>query len=578
MSDFPAYRDGVQAAFPPDNPALFQTLDVTRARVARAVHPQVVALQIFALAMALVGLLVVSQVIARRLSAEGGDNALLQALGTTRGERFAVNLAVVAVLALAGAVLAVAVAVAVTPLVPVGVTSVMDPHPGIPIDVVVLGLGLLAVALATFLIGVVPAWRTARIPSGDDARRPSRLVALLAGAGFGPAATTGVRFAFEPGRGRSALPVRATLVAAVTAVAVVAGTVTFAGSLDRLVDHPSLYGSGWDATLDYGSQGGGPDTGMAAIIHRSLDANPAVRGYSEVIYNEIAIDGQPVPSVAFDRSDHPVEPTIVEGRAPTSPGEVALAAGTIDDLGKGIGDEVTATSTMTGQDHQLEVVGRVVLPGVGSSSGSNHTALGQGALITVEDMANLFAVGTSSSLVVISLAPGAERAQLQADLMGDLSAVPGGDQLVLSPVARPSDVVALARLRRTPFLLASLLVLLVAATVANALFVAVRRRRFDLAVLKTLGETRRQLLGTSPWQASSTAFVAVVVGVPVGVVLGRWIWRALADAIGVVADPVTPWIALGLVAVVVLVLANVVGLVPGTRAARTSPAAVLRSE
>ena len=63
-------------------------------------HPQAVALLLFALAVALVGLLVVGQAIARRLSAEGSDNELLEALGATRGQRFAVNLAVVVVVAL----------------------------------------------------------------------------------------------------------------------------------------------------------------------------------------------------------------------------------------------------------------------------------------------------------------------------------------------------------------------------------------------------------------------------------------------------------------------------------------------
>jgi hypothetical protein len=60
---------------------------------------------------------------------------------------------------------------------------------------------------------------------------------------------TGVRFALEPGRGRSAAPVRSAILGAVLAVAVLTTTVTFGASLDSLVSHPSLYGWNWNYAM-----------------------------------------------------------------------------------------------------------------------------------------------------------------------------------------------------------------------------------------------------------------------------------------------------------------------------------------
>ncbi len=71
--------------------------------------------------------------------------------------------------------------------------------------------------------------------------------------------------------------------------------------------------------------------------------------------------------------------------------------------------------------------------------------------------------------------------------------------------------------------------------VAHVLLTGVRRRRRDLALLKTLGFTRSQVQGVVAWEATTFAAVALLVGVPAGVVAGRWAWALFADAAGVAA-------------------------------------------
>ena len=55
-------------------------------------------------------------------------------------------------------------------------------------------------------------------------------------------------------------------------------------------------------------------------------------------------------------------------------------------------------------------------------------------------------------------------------------------------------------------------------------------------------------------------------------------WTVLAERLGAVVELITPVLAFGLLAAAVLILALVVGLVPGLRAARAHPADTLRTE
>jgi hypothetical protein len=78
-------------------------------------------------------------------------------------------------------------------------------------------------------------------------------------------------------------------------------------------------------------------------------------------------------------------------------------------------------------------------------------------------------------------------------------------------------------------------------------------------------------------QSATIAVIALVVGLPVGVVLGRFAWTALAESIGAVAEPVFPPLAL-LVVPALLLFSAATGVLPGRWASRARPATVLRAE
>jgi ABC-type lipoprotein release transport system permease subunit len=60
--------------------------------------------------------------------------------------------------------------------------------------------------------------------------------------------------------------------------------------------------------------------------------------------------------------------------------------------------------------------------------------------------------------------------------------------------------------------------------------------------------------------------------------VGAFLWRAAADRVGVLPEVQIPFLALGGIALVTVVIVNVVAAFPARTAARTQVAVVLRSD
>jgi ABC-type antimicrobial peptide transport system permease subunit len=154
----------------------------------------------------------------------------------------------------------------------------------------------------------------------------------------------------------------------------------------------------------------------------------------------------------------------------------------------------------------------------------------------------------------------------------------GGDDLYSMPATLPTVVADLRRMEGLPLALAGFFALLACATVAHALVTTVRRRRHDLAVLRSIGFTRRQTRRAIAWQATLIAAVGVVVGVPLGIAAGRLTWRWLADDYPIVYVPPFALLAVLIVASVAILLANALAAGPARVAGRIRPAEALRVE
>jgi hypothetical protein len=549
------------------------TSDVTTtAGTRRAIGLESAALAGFALLAALAGLLLVGQTLGRQILLEAAESPILRALGMTRGQLVGVAVVRAAPIAAAGAALAVAGAVALSPATPLGVARRAELRPGVAVDVPVLAVGALAITASVLACAVVAAWRASRAAAGQlgatevaGAEHPSRAAAVLAAAGLPPAAVIGTRLALEPGRERTAVPVRSAIAAAVAAVCALTTAATFSASLLRVGRDPRAYGVTWDVKV-----GGFVDPAEAQRAARTLAANPAVAAYAGGVTGALdsRIDGRPVPLLAFTHGKGELLPAVVEGRAPVRPDEIALGGVIMRELGTRIGDTVVASTG--GASQRLRVVGRVIFNN--TALATEEVAPGKGGIVHVGLWRRLSpSVPVAPVSFYIGLDPASDRRQAIQQLQRDF---PG---TVVFPLKQP-DLTNLERVGYLPGLLAGLVALLALGTVAHALVTSVRRRRRDLAILKTLGFARGQVSQTVAWQATTFALLAGLIGVPLGVAGGRWAWLLVADQLGVVTGPVVPLLPVLTATAGVLVVANLVAAGPAWAAARIRPAAVLRSE
>jgi hypothetical protein len=537
----------------------------------RAIGLESAALAAFALLAALAALLLVGQTLGRQILMEAAESPILRALGMTRWQLVGLALVRAAPVAVAGSLLAVAGAVALSPATPLGVARRAELDPGVAIDLPVLAVGAAGVMAGVLACAVLAGWRAGRAPAGvvgtaepAGGERRSPVAGALAATGLPPTAVIGTRLALEPGRGRTAVPVRSALTSAAAAVCALTVAVTFGASLVRLAGDPRAYGVTWDLQVGNFADAQGPE--QAA---RKLAGNPAVAAYRGAATGlGPLVEGQSVPLLSFTPGKGSLGPVVVEGREPTQPDEIALGATSMRTLGKRIGDTVVVSGV--GEPQRLRIVGRVV---VNLGDGNPTVAPGKGAIAPVDLWRRISPPDASNSpgFFFVRLDPTSDRRQAIEGLQRDFP------NTVVLPLKQP-DITNLERVGYLPRLLAGLVALLAVGTVTHALVTSVRRRRRDLAILKTLGFVRSQVSQTVAWQATTFALLAALLGVPLGIAGGRWAWRLVAEQLGVASGPVVPPAAVLAIAAGALLAANLAAAGPGWAAARIRPATVLRSE
>ena len=572
---------------------VFHVTSVFAQQAELAIKPDAIALWGFGAIAALAGLLLALQAISRQLKAREGDLGVLRALGADRAMTATDGLIASLGAVVVGSVLAVVVDVAFSPLSPIGPARPVYPTRGVSFDWTVISLGLLALVGGLGAMTVVMAYRGApRRIAGRSAsvRRPSGVARRAATAGLPPSAAIGVHFALEPGAPRNASPVRSALFGAVLAVTIVVATLTFGSGLSTLISHPSLYGWNWDSALD-SSLGYGP---IPPKAEEMLDHDPQVAAWTGVTFFTMQLDGIAAP-VLFVAAPAAFSSPILSGHALTAPGQIVLGPATLAGLHKRVGDRVLVSYGTAAQSvsRSLVIVGTTTLPAIGISEGL-HTSMGTGALVPNAAFKALSengyppqCNGPNMDLVRFraGVSPAAGKASLQriADSANaEFANVPNSDNcsLVVSVlgVQQPAQIRDYGTVGASPAVLAAGLAGGAIVAFGFTLVASVRRRRRELALLKALGFTQRQLASAIAWQASVAGVVGVVAGLPLGIALGRWLWTLFADEVFAVPRPTVPVGSVVLVAVGTLALVNVVAALPGLSAARTRIALVLRAE
>jgi hypothetical protein len=574
-------------AFPAGGYIQFHVTATSASQAARALKPEAIALGVFGAIAAVAALLIAGQAIGRQLRLGVEDEAIVRALGASPAMTVMDGLAGIGMAIVAGSLLAVVVAVALSPLAPLGPVHAVYPSPGVSFDWVVLGgglavsiLGLGAVALVLAILAAPHRLSPRRLGSGA---RPSRLATSAASSGLPLSAATGIRFALQPGTGRNAVPVRSAIVGAALAVLVLTTTVTFGASLDSLVSHPALYGWNWDYALE-STNGEGATLPETQTL---LDDDRDVASSAGVDFRTVDLDGQTV--AALQGTAHAAfGPPVLSGHAVDGSGQIVLGQVTLAQLHKRIGDTVHAVTE--GGSANFTIVGTTTLPAVGISQGL-HTSMGTGAYAALGRLSNNAPEGCNGpTMIFVRLRPGVGAAQGRAsleriadrtnrafDAFGPTSAC-AGEFVSVVGAQRPAEIVNYQSMGDTPAILAAGLAAGAVAALGLTLTASVRRRRRDLALFKTLGFVRRQLMAALSWQSTVAVGIGTLVGVPLGIIGGRLLWNLFARSIDVVPAPSVPAQVIALIVIGALVLANLVAAVPGRLAARTPTALLLRAE
>lgn len=573
----------------------FHVASTVTSQVELAIKPESVALGTFGAIAALACLILASQAMSRLVRRGERDRDVLRALGASPMIIITEGLVGVLLAVGLGTIVAAVVAVTLSPLGPIGPVRPVYPHAGLNVDATVIGIGVVVLvvglgAIATALSVRGVARRVS--PPGASASHRSRFAAGPRSAGVPVSGVVGVHFALESGRGRSAVPTRSIIAGTVIAVAMVVATLTFASGFTTLISRPPLYGWNWTYLLN-------PSNNVPPRALSLLNHDPRVAAWSGANYTDLEVDGVELP-ILLERPGARLAPPILSGHGLETSRQIVLGAGTLKQLHKRIGDTVfIGLGTRRDAPYYvpptpLVIVGTATLPAVGYSSFvAEHTSMGTGALVPT-NFTNVPLSGHSADpnlngpeLVFVKLREGVGSAAGREDMQRIANAAnrilaadknAAGSRVEVLGVLRPAQIVNYRSIGSTPIFLATGLALGAILALGITLASSVRRRRRDLALLKTLGFTHRQLASAVAWQATTTALFGVVLGLPLGVLFGRQLWTLFARSIYAVPDPTVPVLSVFLVGTGTILFANLVAVLPGRSAARTPAALALRTE
>jgi predicted lysophospholipase L1 biosynthesis ABC-type transport system permease subunit len=158
--------------------------------------------------------------------------------------------------------------------------------------------------------------------------------------------------------------------------------------------------------------------------------------------------------------------------------------------------------------------------------------------------------GIEDRYLLVRFAPG-------VDVAAATTSVGRRAGIELQAVDAPSAVDRMREIGGLPIVLVGFVATLALLTVGHAMLASVDRTRRDLATLRALGMTRRQVSRMLLVQALVVAAAAALIGLPLGVAIGRQVFEVVAGAIGALGAPVASFrgMALGVLGALLVALA-----------------------
>lgn len=242
----------------------------------------------------------------------------------------------------------------------------------------------------------------------------------------------------------------------------------------------------------------------------------------------------------YDTLKGTVAPEPLAGSLPVGENDIALGRVTARKLGVDVGDDLTVVAASG--EHTLRVSGITLVISIDGGEG-----LGHGGVVTADGLGRLDPGATFSSAVL----------QLEPDAPPDAPARLSESLGVEIGQASPATVLLnLDRIRSVPDVVAVIVSLLALLSLGHHLVVGARRRRHDVAILRSLGADAGQVAQLFHAEASTFAVAALVIAVPLGYVGGRLLFIALANRIGAREDVMLPLVVILTAATMLLFVVN----------------------
>ncbi|AWS41065.1 ABC transporter permease [Streptosporangium sp. 'caverna'] len=490
--------------------------------------------------------LAIANAVGGRVLAQTRDIATLKSLGYTRSQVFGVLMAEHGALGLLGIAIGLVCGQLIASLTLHG-TPIL---PLSPIPLLAITGGTAAVVLVAVAL---PAWRgglTPPIPAataGPPRGHLSRMARIALLVRLPPALVLGTRDAFT----RRVPAFLSIFGLAVPMMMITIGLGCWA-TLDDFLNHPERVGQAAALIVR-------PDKLPAEDAARIARADPqvlAVYPGSEVS----ALEPEQTRSVlarALGTSADPYPFSVVEGRMFTARGEAVAGQGLLDLLGVKIGDRVRMT--VGGTPLIVHLVGRVVEP----DQDGEVLSFGMDSLAAKDAVPPQF-----YSLV---LRPGADPATVRARLLAA-----SGEALEVNRVVNPAERLAIIRV--VIVALIAVLSLLGLANLLTASALGLRDHAFDLAVLKAMGLTPRQVAATLVTGTGLLAVLGVVAGTAAGASLvgGLIDLQGYTSGVGAGIGRTPSTLTLVSAAAIAVGAALLVALIPASRAARAQVPAGIR--
>ena len=372
-----------------------------------------------------------------------------------------------------------------------------------------------------------------------------------------------------------------TALAIVLGVAMVSGSYTLTDTMRGAAD--SLSSSAYDGTAAVVSaktafKADGDFQVRPPIPDRTLEQVRAVPGVEKAvgsISDEARIVGKdgdvvgtgPYFGVGLDRQAGELSPfKLKEGHFATGPGQVVIDAGTADREGYSVGDTIAVQAR--GPERKMEVSGIATFGDVDSIGTATF------ALFDLHAAQTLFDKQGSYTEVLVG-GPDSVRAELSKSLPDSVQVqtAAADDRFTLDEL---KSFVKFLKILLLVF--GGVAVVVGAFTIYNTLSITVAQRSRELALLRALGATRRQVLRSVVVEAFAIGTVASAIGVAAGLGLAKLLNSVFASA-GV--DLPSTSTVFGTRTIVVslavgIIVTVVAGLGPALRATRVSPVTAMR--